>query len=195
MKKLVSIFVAIISIFLVSCSSPVNYTVDKEHKAKMEVIYNMINGLIEEDEETYLKAFESDYIENVKKTFDTLGAEYFSNIIGNGYMGADDFDGFVKSFFTQNSDALKMNYGEDVKVDLSFESVSETSIDSLATFIDDYSISYQLPKENIKTVWNTSVKFEVKGSENENESVYNFIILELKDGNFVLHPQSFLFTF
>ncbi|MBE6649269.1 MAG: hypothetical protein E7614_07120 [Ruminococcaceae bacterium] len=182
----IPVFILVFALILSSCSNPVSYSVDKEHEEKIKVIYNMVTGLVKNDEELYLSTFEPDYIENVKKVVDTLGAQYFD---------AESFDDLMTSFFFQNKEGLSVNYGDDVKVKLSFNSVEEASKDSLGAFIDDYSVSYKLPLDKIEEVAKVSVKLYIKGSVYEGSIDSNFILLKLSDNGWRLHPESFLYAF
>ncbi len=189
MKKIKFIFPALIlvfSIFLSSCASPVSYSVDKEHEDKIKVIYNMISGLLENDSKLYLSTIEPEYINNVKKVVDTLGRQYFE---------AENFDDLINSFFVQNSATLESNYGKNIKVNISFNNVKEGSKEDLDAVFDDYSVSYKLPTDKIKTVWKVSVKLNIHGSSYSGENDCNFTLLEMTEGEIYLHPDSFLYSF
>lgn len=189
MKKIKLIFpliVLIFSLFLSSCASPVSYVVDKEHEGKMKVIYNMIEGLLENDSEKYLSTIEQGYIENVTKVVDTLGRQYYD---------ADNFDDFISSFFSQNKAVLEANYGEDIKVELSFNSVKEGTTDGMGLLLDDYSVSYKIPTDDIQAVYEVSVKIKISASVYSGEKNSNFTLFQMKSGNYCLHPNSFLYTF
>jgi len=125
-------------------------------------------------------------LSKLKKVVDTLGAQYFD---------AESFDDLMTSFFFQNKEGLSVNYGDDVKVKLSFNSVEEASKDSLGAFIDDYSVSYKLPLDKIEEVAKVSVKLYIKGSVYEGSIDSNFILLKLSDNGWRLHPESFLYAF
>lgn len=186
MKRFLPIFLIVFAFFLTSCAEPVNYSVDKEHKGKITPIYNMVSGLVENDSGKYIKGFEPSYIENVKNLINTYGPISYD---------AKDFNDFMKSFFVQNKQGLKANYGSDLKVDLSFESVTEVSKESLGNFIDDFSINYRLPMDSITDVAMVSVKFKIVGSSFDGSSVNNFTVIKLTDGKWYLHPESFMFSF
>ncbi len=179
-------FILFFTILLSSCSNPVSYSVDKEHEEKMEVIYNMISGLVENDSKLYLSTIEPEYIANVKKVVDTLGRQYFD---------AENFDDLIKSFFYQYEQGLEANYGKNVNVALSFNSVKETSKDSLSSLFDDYSVSYEFPLDNIKAVFNVSVKMNIKGASHSESKDCAFTLFEMQNGDFFLHPESFLYSF
>ena len=185
-KLTFTVFLLIFSIFLSSCGSPVSYTVDKEHEKKMEVIYNMISGLVENDSKLYLSTFEPSYLDNVKEVVDTLGTQYFE---------AESYNDLIDTFFLQYAMGLEANYGKNVKVSLSFNSVEEKSKDDLGTFIDDYSVSYELPMDKIKSVSKVSVKLCVTGSDATDNSDVSFNLLEMMDGKWYIHPESFLYSF
>lgn len=185
-KLLFPVFILIFSIFLSSCSDPVSYNVEKKHEKKMKVIYNMISGLVKDDSELYLSTFEPEYIKNVKNVVDTLGRQYFD---------AENFDDLINSFFYQYEQGLKSNYGEDIEVALSFNSVEEASKDSLKPLFDDYSVSYEFPKDNIKTIYNISVKLNITSDSYKGNKDSSFTLLEMQNGDFYLHPESFLYSF
>jgi hypothetical protein len=185
-KTILCAFLLVFSIFLSSCSNPVTYSVEKEHKDKMEVIYNMISGLLENDSKLYLSTIEPKYIENVKKVVDTLGLQYFS---------AASFDELIKTFFAQYQQGLEANYGKNIKVSLSFDSVTTGTKDSLGVLIDDYSVGYQFPKDDMSAIYNVSVKLNISGSSYSGEKTSNFVLFEMNDGNIYLHPDSFLYSF
>ncbi len=182
----IPLFILISALILSSCSNPVTYSVDKEHEDKIKVIYNMVTGLVKNDEELYLSTFEPEYIANVTKVVDTLGTQYFD---------AKNFDDLMNGFFFQNKSGLESNYGKDVKVKLSFNSVETVSKDSLGEFIDDYSVSYKLPLDKTVEVSKVSVKIHIKGDEYEGSVDSQFVLLKLSEGGWKLHPQSFLYAF
>ena len=186
LRLFIPLFILISALILSSCSNPVSYSVDKEHEDKIKVIYNMMTGLVKNDEELYLSAFEPEYVKNVTKVVDTLGTQYFD---------AANFDDLMNGFFVQNKAGLEANYGKDVKVKLSFNSVEQISKDSLGTFIDDYSVSYKLPLDKTEEVAKVSVKIHIKGEEYEGSVDSQFILLKLSDNGWKLHPQSFMYAF
>jgi hypothetical protein len=185
-KLTFTVFLLIFSIFLSSCGSPVSYTVDKEHEKKMKVIYNMISGLVENDSKLYLSTFEPSYLDNVKKVVDTLGTQYFD---------AESYNDLIDTFFLQYAMGLEANYGKNINVSLSFNSVEEKSKNDLGAFIDDYSVSYHLPIDNIKSVSEVSVKLYVTGSDSSESSDVSFTLLEMTDEKWYIHPESFLYSF
>ena len=185
-KVIFPLLILVISVLLSSCASPVTYTVDKEHEEKMEIIHDMISGLVENDSELYLSAFEPSYLKNVKEVVDTLGTQYFE---------AESYDDLIKTFFAQYSMGLEANYGKNIKVALSFNSVKEASKDSLGTFIDDYSVAYRLPIDKIKSVSKVSVRLDITGSKYSGNNDCNFNLLEMSDGKWYIHPESFLYSF
>lgn len=146
----------------------------------------MISGLLENDSKLYLSTIEPKYIENVKKVVDTLGLQYFS---------AASFDELIKTFFAQYQQGLEANYGKNIKVSLSFDSVTTGTKDSLGVLIDDYSVGYQFPKDDMSAIYNVSVKLNISGSSYSGEKTSNFVLFEMNDGNIYLHPDSFLYSF
>ena len=189
MKKNKAIFVSIVLIFaffLTSCSNAVSYSVEKEHEEKIKVIYNMIEGLIENDSEKYLGSIEPKYIENVTKVVDTLGRQYYN---------ADNFDDFISTFFAQNKETINANYGENIKVNLSFNSVKEGTKEGMGLLLDDYSVSYKIPTDDISKVYEVSVKLQISASNYSGSKNSNFQLFEMTNGKYYLHPDSFLYTF
>ena len=93
MKKVIAIIMVVLSLLLTSCSDPVNYSVDKKDEAKMKTIQKMVLALVENDTNSYLSCFEPSYIENIRKSIDTLGTQYY---------GAENFNDFMKSSFVKN---------------------------------------------------------------------------------------------
>ena len=185
MKKVITFILISISLLLTSCSSPVNYTVDKQHEAKMKTIQKMVLALVENDSDSYLSCFEPSYVDNIRKSIDTLGPQYY---------GAEDFDDFMKSTFVKNKDDMNANYGDDITVDLSFETIDDYVITETGLFTDDYSIGYTLPLDNIKASVKVKTKMIIKGDENSKTSTGTLVLLQLSDDKWYLHPESFLFT-
>lgn len=185
-KSILPIFILIFALFLSSCSSPVTYSVDKEHKSKMEVINNMIEGLLEGDSSLYLSVFEPTYIENVKKVVDTLGLQYYD---------AESFDGLMKNFFTQTKAGFDANYGSKIKVALSFNSVEKGVLEETGAFLDEYSVGYKFPTDDIKNVYKLSVKMNISSSNYSGETNNQFTMFEMTNGKYYLHPESFLYSF
>jgi hypothetical protein len=185
MKKIISIFLIVVTLILSSCSESVNYTVDKKHEPKMKTIQKMVLALVENDSDSYLGCFEPSYIENIKKSIDTLGTQYY---------GAENFDDFIKTIFVKTKDDMNINYGDDITVDLSFDSVNDYVITETGLFTDDYSIGYTLPLDNIKASVKVETKMVIKGSESSKTNVGTFVLLQLNDDKWYIHPESFLFT-
>ncbi len=186
-KKLFSVVYILVFVFILSsCGNPVSYSVEKEHIDKIEVIYNMISGLVGSDKELYLSTFESEYIANIKNVVDTLGRTYFE---------AENFDDLVNSFFIQTKQGMEANYGKDLKVNITYNSSEELTVDDLGGFIDDYSVGYKLPRDKFKKILNVSVTLHITG-EVRNENINgSFIVLTMEDGKICLHPESFFYSF
>lgn len=186
-KKLFSsIFILVFAFLLSSCSNPVSYSVEKEHIDKVEVIYNMISGLVNNDSELYLSTFEPEYIANVKNVVDTLGITYFE---------AENFTDLVDSFFVQTKNGMNANYGKNLKVKITFNSSKEMTVDDLGGFIDDYSVGYKMPRDKFKKIQNVSVTLHITGEVKNEEINCNFIVLDMEDGKTYLHPESFFYSF
>ncbi len=185
MKKVIAFILIAVSLMLSSCSEPVNYTVDKQDEAKMKTIQKMVLSLVKNDSDSYLSCFEPSYVENIKKSIDTLGPQYY---------GVENFDDFMKSTFTKNKDDLNVNYGDEITVDLSFETVEEYVITETGIFTDDYSIGYTLPIDNIESSVKVKTKMIIKGSESNRTNVGTFVLLQMSDDKWYIHPESFLYT-
>lgn len=185
-KLFISIYILVFALLLSSCGNPVSYSVEKEHVDKIEVIYNMISGLVNNDKDLYLATFEPSYIANIKNVVDTLGTTYFE---------AESFDDLVNSFFIQTKQGMEANYGKDLKVKITFNSHEEITVDDMGGFIDDYSVGYKLPRDEMKKILAVSVKLHVTGEVRNEDINCNFIIFTFDNAKWYLHPESFFYSF
>ncbi len=185
-KLFISIFILVFAFILSSCGNPVSYSVEKEHMDKIEIIYDMISGLVNNDSELYLSTFEPEYIANIKNVVDTLGRTYFE---------AENFNDLVNSFFVQTKQGMEANYGKDLKVKITYNSSTEMTVDDLGGFIDDYSVGYKLPRDKFKKILSVSVTLHITGEVRNEDINCNFIVLNMEDGEIYLHPESFFYSF
>ncbi len=186
-KKLFPIVYILVFVFILSsCGNPVSYSVKKEHIDKIEVIYNMISGLVNNDKELYLGTFEPEYIANIENVVDTLGRMHFD---------AENFDDLVNSFFVQTKQGMEANYGKDLKVNITYNSSEEMTVEDLGGFIDDYSVGYKLPRDKFKKILAVSVTLHISGEVRTEDINGTFIVLNMEDGGIYLHPESFFYSF
>ena len=193
MKKTISILVLAFSLFLVSCSGPVTYSVAKEHKNKIEAVYNMISGLVEGDKDAYLEAFEPSYITALKKSFDTTGSQPFLSELGYQYRDVANFDELMKVFFDMNAVALESNYGKNISVAISLESCTEVSLESINDSLDVNYTLYSIPKDAKGAVL-LSANLNISGETDEVKVQHTFTLIQLSDDSWYIHPKFFLYT-
>jgi hypothetical protein len=193
MKKSIVIFILIFSMFLVSCSGPVTYSVAKEHKNKIEAVYNMISGLVEGDKDAYLEAFEPSYITTLKKSFDTTGSQPFLSELGYQYRDVANFDELMKVFFDMNAIALESNYGEKISVDISLESCTDVSLSSINDSLDVNYTLYSIPKD-AKGAVQLSANLDISGEKGKTTVQHTFNLIQLSDDSWYIHPKFFLYT-
>ena len=140
----------------------------------------LIDGVLNQNTQTYASAFSPDFIERAEEVFSIIGSDVYA-VLEETLKGA--------------MDAHTVNFGDRVRINYALISKQKMSEEQLNEpywnlYVDDY----DLPVDKITEAYVAQFDITVKGKDSEETKQAQYKLL-LIDGTWYLHPESFMNVF